>query len=142
MLAARGGRWDEVVRVLDPVARLPKDIGFVPVSAGRAWPRLLLADAFERLGRPDSAAACFELLLPQHTPLFAGNDPWTRRALSSLAHYRLVQLDARMNRRADAERHLRELEATLTRPDPILRHWIPGARAAVAAMRAASVAQR
>ena len=142
MIASRAGRWDEVVRVLEPTARLPIERGFAPFGAGRAWPRWLIADAFERSGRPDSAACYFELLLPEHQPLFYNDDPASRRSLVSLAHYRLVRLYARMGRRAAAERHLRELEATLTHPDPSLRRWIPDARAAVAAMEPGGAATR
>ena len=142
MIDSRAGRWDDVIRVLDPLAWIPIERGFAPFGSGRAWPRWLLADAFERSGRPDSAAVCFELLLPEHQPLFYNDDPAARRSLESLVHYRLVRLYGRMGRRAAAGRHLRELEATLRHPDPPLRHWIPDARAALAAMGPGGAATR
>jgi Flp pilus assembly protein TadD len=141
MIASRMGRWDAVVRALGPVAPAPMEYGSSQYGTGRAWPRFLLANAYEKLNRSDSAAVYFEGVLPSRTPPY-GVDTGARRALSSFAHYRLVALYARMGRRADAERHLRELETTLTRPDPSLRHWIPDARAAVAAMPQVPVANR
>jgi hypothetical protein len=88
--------------------------------------RWTLADAFERTGQPDSAAANLErdLAMPYIEPQWA---PAIR--------YRLVLLYARMGRVPEAERHLAALEHAWDRPDPEVRRMLDEARAALASAR-------
>lgn len=68
VLAAQEG-WSEVIDLLAPVAIVgERDGGDLHQVSGTAV-RLLLADAYGRVGRADSAAAMFELVLdPSRTP--------------------------------------------------------------------------
>ena len=95
-------------------------------GVGLAWVRWALADAFERTGRPDSAAAHLErsLMVPM-----VETDCWP------VLHRRLALLYARMGRVADAERHLAALEKAWDRPDPEVRRMLDDARSAVRSAR-------
>ena len=137
-LAALAGRWDEVVRVLQPVASQSADL--IPsyaadYSVGLPIARCILADAFEKLGAPDSAAAYLERMT---TDPNAGMD-WPG-AVQPLAHWRLSMLYARTGRIADAARHLAVLERWWDRPDDVARRMLDEARAAVRAARPVAAA--
>jgi hypothetical protein len=113
-------------RILRPLSQQRVEMGLPPVGVGLAWVRWTLADAFERTGRPDSAAVHLErnLTIPIIEPEF-----------HPVTHHRLVMLYARMGRAADAERHLVALEQAWDRPDPAIRRMLDEARAAVRAAR-------
>ncbi len=85
-----------------------------------------MAQAYERLGQPDSAAAFYLRLLGPEQPAMG----WTA-LVHSFAHQRLVMLYSHMGRLAEAERHMAILERDFTRPDPDVRHLLDEARAAV-----------
>jgi hypothetical protein len=88
----------------------------------------MLADAFERTGHPDSAAACLENALIAPSGMSdAIQRPFMR--------HRLIGLYAGMGRVPDAERHLAALERDWDRPDPEVRRLIDDARAAVRSAR-------
>jgi hypothetical protein len=121
-IAARGGRWGTVVELVAQAAREGSDRGSGIVDRiGVAPERLLVAQAYEQLGRPDSAAAFYERLLA----------PESSRMLDSFARARLVVLYARMARWAEAGKHLAILERDFTRPDGDVRHLLDEARTAV-----------
>ena len=130
-IATRAGKWDEAVRLLGPPARQGIELGFVTDGVGRVPMRWLVGDAWERLGRPDSAAVYFELVLS------TDRTEWERRLplrmVSSFAHRRLVLLYARMGRLEDARRHWQILTETVRDPDPAFRPMIEEARLALAA---------
>jgi serine/threonine protein kinase len=63
-------------------------------AAGRALMRWLVAEAFERSGRPDSAAAYCELALDRGP--MTGPDWYQRAMLFSFLHQRLAVLDAEL----------------------------------------------
>jgi hypothetical protein len=90
-----------------------------------------VAEAYEHVGPPDSAAVAFErvLELPESRGI-AVSPPY--------AHQRLVVIYARMGRREDAERHWREFSAAFTNPDPEVRRLLDEARAAIMGLRAVS----
>ena len=92
--------------------------------------RWLVAEAYEQLGRPDSAAAYFERAIA--SPPEGGTDFAQVRMASSFAHRRLVLLYARMGRLEEARRHWVAFSATLTRPDPEMAPLVEEARAALA----------
>lgn len=92
--------------------------------------RWLAAEAFERLDRPDSAAAYFERAIApvaEHS-----SDRIGGRLAFSFGHRRLVLLYARMGRPEEARRHWEAFSQTFTRPDPELLPLIEEARAALA----------
>jgi eukaryotic-like serine/threonine-protein kinase len=132
-LAARAGRFGETVELLGPAALQGDDIGFVPVRSNRALKRWLVAEAYQGLGRPDSAAAYFELAM---SPIGDAGALRDARIAFSYAHRRLVLLYARMGRLEEARRHQEILAATFTRPDPEMLPLIEEARTALASAEA------
>ena len=130
-VACRTGRSLDAVLVLQPIAREEREVGAWIYPIGRAWPRWIMAEAFEALGRPDSAAAYFELATsPGHSFWFQES-----RLTSSFAHQRLVILYSRMGRISDAERHWKIFSETFTHPDPEVAHLVDEARTALATAR-------
>jgi hypothetical protein len=114
------GRWDDAARLLQPIAVQRSAIG-----AGEdelSWIRWTLADAYERLGRPDSAAVQLERIT---------RDPKVR-TFRPYASLRLVPLYVRLGRSRDALRHWTLAMGALDRPDPVLIPRIEQARRALA----------
>jgi len=137
LLAARiealQGRWDEAARMLQPVASQPIEIGATQFPAGMSAVRWFLADAFERLGRSDSAAVYLERAVSDPAP--AIDEGFLRGIVVPFAHLRLITLYARMGRPADAERHLAVLERWWDRTDDVSRPMLEAARTAVRSVR-------
>jgi tetratricopeptide (TPR) repeat protein len=131
-IAAAEDRWSDVIRLIGPVARRGDDLGYLSLERiGPTLERWLVAEAYDRTGPPDSAAAAFERVL----------EPPESRGIIYFpvyAHQRLVMIYARMGRREDAERHWREFSATFTNPDPEVRHLLDEARTAIMGLRAVS----
>jgi tetratricopeptide (TPR) repeat protein len=130
-IAARSGRWSDVVGRIARPAREGSDRGrpgSEPTADRIGVPaeRWLVAQAYERLGQPDSAAAFYLRMLGPEQPGVG----WTA-LVRSFVHQRLVMLYTHMGRLAEAERHLAMLERDFTRPDPDVRHLLDEARAAV-----------
>jgi eukaryotic-like serine/threonine-protein kinase len=128
-VATLEGRPQEAVDLLREKAMALNEPGMPQNSTGLNWARWSLADAFDQLGRPDSAATCLELTI--RVPFAAEVRP--------AFHCRLALLYARMHRVADAERHLAAAEEAWDRPDPAVRRMLDEARAVV---RRAGVAAR
>jgi tetratricopeptide (TPR) repeat protein len=128
-IAGRAGHWGETVRLLGPAALQGDDLGPVLVSSNRVLNRWLVAQAYEGLGRPDSAAAYFELAMSPVGEAAALRDA---RIAYSYAHRRLVLLYAGMGRLNEARRHWEIFSATFTRPDPEMLPLLEEARAALA----------
>jgi len=128
-IAARSGRWQEVLRLLGPAALQGEAAGYVLIQSAPLV-RWLVAEAYERLDRPDSAASYYERAI---APLPVGglNIPHSRMAFS-FGHRRLVLLYARMGRLEEARRHWEIFSATFTRPDPEMMPQVDDARAALA----------
>ncbi|TMQ69741.1 MAG: hypothetical protein E6K81_14225 [Candidatus Eisenbacteria bacterium] len=98
-IEGKRGRWDRTVEALADFSGSPEKvraIGNPPLVLGR-W---ILADAWEHLSQPDSAAAVLELTLSQERL------PWayriTTRMVSPFLHRRLVLLYCHMGRLEDA----------------------------------------
>jgi tetratricopeptide (TPR) repeat protein len=125
-LEAAAGRSAEVVRLLLPLTRL----GTLDKWGLLQQTRWTLADAYERLGQPDSAAAQLEQLVAWQGASRA--DVNQRGLTHSFAHQRLVMLYARMGRPADARQHWQVFSETFTTPDPEMVHLVDEARAALA----------
>jgi tetratricopeptide (TPR) repeat protein len=115
----------DAVELLRPLAVARVDPGFPGVGVGLTWIRWSLADAFERLAKPDSAAAYLERVMSVPTD----TEVWP------FVHLRLTLLYARMGRVAEAERHLAAVESTWDRPEPAVRRMLNDARAAVTSAR-------
>jgi tetratricopeptide (TPR) repeat protein len=121
------GRPADAVRLLRPLAVKRVEVGW-PNGVGLTWVRWYLADAFERLDQPDSAATYLERSwdLP-FVWLACAEKPWV--------HRRLALLYARMGRIPDAERHLAALERAWDRPDPKVLTVLDEVRVAVKSAR-------
>jgi tetratricopeptide (TPR) repeat protein len=127
-IEALAGQWDEAARILRPIAAQRVEIGSrIPGRAGMSSVRWFLADAFEQLGQPDSAAAILERVTSDPAPWEPG-----RGIRLAFAHRRLVLLYARMGRLEDARRHWQVFAETVRTPDPELEPLIEEARAALA----------
>jgi tetratricopeptide (TPR) repeat protein len=132
-LAARTSHWQEVVQLLGPAALQGEYRGYTQVQSAPLI-RWLVAEAYERLDRPDSAAAYFERAI---APVPEGGTDFAQlRMASSFAHRRLVLLYARMGRMEDARRHWKSFSEAFTRPDPEMKPLVEEARAALASAEA------
>jgi len=117
-LAARTGRWQDVVRLLGPAALQGEFRGYAQVQSAPMI-RWLVAEAYDRLGAPDSAAAYFERAI---APVPEGGTDFAQvRMAHSFAHRRLAHLYARMGRPEEARRHWESFSEAFTRPDPEMR---------------------
>jgi len=130
-VAAMAGRPEEAVRLLRPFDRIRYQRQLVSLTWAHWW----LADAFEQMGRPDSAAWYLEQLERTVT----GSDDG---AYSAFVHRRLALLDVKLGRIADAERNLAAAEQAWDQPDPAVRRMLDEARSAVRAARAMSLPRR
>jgi len=125
-IEALAGRWDEAARILRPVASQRVELGTrIPGAAGMSTIRWFLADVFERLGHPDSAAVVLERVVSDPAP-------WEFGTAVPFAHRRLVLLYARMGRLEDAKRHWQIFSEAVRTPDPEIQPLIAEARGALA----------
>ena len=129
-IAARAGRWQEVVRDLGPAALQGEPRGYAQFQSA-PLARWLVAEAYEQLGRPDSAAVWFERAIAR--PPEGGYDFAHSRMAYSFGHRRLVLLYARMGRLDEAQRHWEIFSTTFARPDPDMAPLVEEARVALAA---------
>lgn len=141
VIATHGARWGEVDDLLGRVAahgetgRRHHGVWVTPLPI-----RWLLADAYERAGQLDQAAAAFERVLATDMP----PDYLIMRGISyPFAHQRLMLIYAGMGRLDDATHHWEIFRDAFTDPDPEFRYLIDEARAALEqARRSASDATR
>ena len=129
-IGALTGHWRNVVRMLQPIASQSMETRQAGESVGMSVFRWFLADAFEKLGQPDSAAAYLERVTSDRAP--AAEEFNLRGIILPFAHRRLVLLYARMGRVEDAKRHWRIFTETVRTPDPKIQPLIAEARAALA----------
>ena len=132
LIDARAGRWPEVVQDLGPAALQGRPRGYAEFNSAPLL-RWLVADAYEHLGQPDSAAAWFERAIAP--PPDGGRDFADIRMASSFGHRRLVLLYARMGRLDEARRHWEIFSREFARPDPEMRPLVAEARDALASAR-------
>ena len=132
-IAARTGRWQEVQRELGSAAIQGEARGYVLFQSAPLV-RWLVAEAYERMDSPDSAAAYFERAI---APAPAGGVEFAYpRMASAFGHRRLVLLYARVGRLQDARRHWEIFQQAFTTPDPDLLPMIEEARQTLAAAEA------
>jgi tetratricopeptide (TPR) repeat protein len=127
-IAAAEGDWSRAARTLEPGARGRVEVGYFGpgiYSTNLHEVRALMAEACLQLGTPDSAAVWLESLAGAPETWYWGG------ITRSFAHLRLARLYARMERSADAERHLAVLERWWDRPDDLARRMLDETRAAV-----------
>jgi tetratricopeptide (TPR) repeat protein len=138
-IAARGGRWQEVLNHIGPAALQGEAVGSVNLQSAPLM-RWMAAEAYDRLGPPDSAAVYFERAIAP--PPEGGANLYEPRMAFSFAHRRLVLLYARTGRLEEARRHWEIFSATFTQPDPEMAPLVEEARTALASAEAMARATR
>jgi tetratricopeptide (TPR) repeat protein len=137
-LALRRGHWTDAVEHLRENAR--GGLRTVPnlERVLRPRSRWLIADAFGKLGQPDSAAAYLQLIL--EPPQYEAPHVFWRGLWEPFVRCRLVHVYASMGRVTDARREWDAVAATCTHPDPEITAMLDETRSrlqAAEAMRAA-----
>jgi len=121
-IATMAGRWDTVPPLLGRAVRWVwpyVGISASTVNAGNLV-RWLVAEAYEHLGRADSAAAVYELLASPQSILQAQNDWRVSMGMVgySFAHFHLGGLYTQLKQYDQAQEHYLTFLDTFTRPDP------------------------
>jgi tetratricopeptide (TPR) repeat protein len=124
-IAAQGERWAEVVELLAPSATRGHDIGYLEIQTSRIARQWLVADAYERLGRPDSAAPFLERIV---APEGSAGEIRRRGLMYSFAHRRLALLYTQLEEFDRAEEHWLEFLDAFTDPDPEFQWMLDEAR--------------
>ena len=124
-IAAAGHRWGDVEQLLKPVAFRRRR----PGPAINQMLRWTMADAYERLGELDSAAAYFEDLASWKT--YSSFELADHGLTHLFAHRRLVLLYAQMGRLEDARRHWTVLADARKGADPRTAALLEDARSAL-----------
>ena len=124
-IAAQGERWDEVVERLGPSAARGYDVGRLEISTSRIARQWLVSEAYERLDRPDSAAAFFERVL---VPQGSRGEIRSSGRRYSLTHRRLALLYTQLEQLDRAEEHWLEFLNTFTEPDPEFQFMVDEGR--------------
>jgi serine/threonine-protein kinase len=124
-IAAQGDRWAEVVELLAPSATRGHDIGYLEFQTNRIERQWLVADAYEQLGRPDSAASFLERIV---APEGSGGEIRRRGLTYSFAHRRLARLYTQLEESDRAEEHWLEFLDAFTDPDPEFQWMLDEAR--------------
>jgi tetratricopeptide (TPR) repeat protein len=136
--------WRERMEILDravstPNAALP---GVIEVLGKRTWNgmadnhfemmtlRWIVADAYERIGRPDSAAAYLEIIVNPTRVAFPGQ--YMKGCAYPFALHRLARLYDSMGQHRRAATHWQRFLDTFTQPDPEYLPLVQEARAALA----------
>ena len=126
-LALRRGLWTVAVERLRENARGGVRSRPTVERMLRIRSRWLIADAFGRLGCPDSVAAYLQLLL--EPPAYEPPHVYWGGLWEPFVRCRLVSVYASMGRMADARREWDAVSATCTRPDPELAALLDETRA-------------
>jgi tetratricopeptide (TPR) repeat protein len=126
-ISAGAQQWTDVVNTLGSLAWRGN---YTAPSTGLTASRWLVADAYEHLNRPDSAAGYFELLV--RPVRMHPNEQLTRGLVYSFAQRRLALLYTRMRLPALAREHWLAFLGSFTNPDPDFVSLVEEARVAVA----------
>jgi tetratricopeptide (TPR) repeat protein len=126
LIDSRAGRYERVVEQLGPTARSRLFESRLPVAGTAYVIRWLVGNAWERLGKPDSAAVYYELA--QETGRSPDADFYARAVTLPFALQRLVVLNARMGRYEVAGKRWEEFQRLVTEPDDEFRPIVAQAR--------------
>jgi serine/threonine-protein kinase len=123
-IAAHGRHWVKTVDVLGPAAKQGEHDGSSPEQVASIATRWLVANAYEQVGKLDSAAAYFDLAVePTRVPF---SHLALRGLVYPFAQYRLAMIYKRMGRPQDAARHLDLLARDFVTPDPDMKVLLSG----------------
>ncbi|MDP3772765.1 MAG: hypothetical protein Q8Q85_00700, partial [Gemmatimonadales bacterium] len=124
-IAWRAGDWQSVVQRTGPILRERPSVG--DIGSAVLW---IVGDAYERLGRLDSATVLLnELVQPGRRLGFPNTQSYG--AAHSYLRQHLIVLLARQGRADEARRHWEIFRATFTNPDPELVPLVEEARRAL-----------
>ena len=121
---SREGRWERVPELLAADA-------WIGINGGGWWGSLnlrrwLVAEAYERMGRLDSAAAFFKTITNPTNSNWGQAD--SRGLVHSFALRRLALLEDKLGQADSARVHWEQFMDTFTRPDSAFRHLVDEAR--------------
>jgi tetratricopeptide (TPR) repeat protein len=130
-ISAAKGDWPKVTEELAPIAAQTQPGDMFTDTNWWFIARWLVADAYDRSGKSDSAAHFLEFAID---PIeVARNEEFEYHALAiSFVRHRLILLYSQMGRVEDARRHWKAFSETFTDPDPELGPMIEEARQALA----------
>lgn len=129
---SREGRWERVPGLLAADA-------WIGINGGAWWfgslnlRRWLVAEAYEKMGRADSAAAFFRTLT--RATRSSWPQAFSRGLVHSFALRRLALLEERLGQADSARAHWQQFLNTFTRPDPEFRPLVAEAQLKVSRMR-------
>ena len=124
LIASRAGSWKEVIDSLGPVALGGEQDPTMLDRPDSFLERWIVADAYERAGKLDSAAVYFELLL-KPTRIPAGHFA-LRGFTYGFAHYRLAEIRHRTGDNAEETRHRDALKKAFVHSDRVTAELIAG----------------
>ncbi len=130
-IAATAGRWETVPDLLAPAASWNWPHGERAENRFGALVQWLLGEAYEQLGRPDSAAAYFEALASPPKVIQVTSRAIASGLAFSFAHYRLAKLYTELDQRDRAEEHWLTFLDNFTNPDPEYELMVEEARSEV-----------
>jgi len=129
-VARMDGRWDAVPPLIGTAASWVWPARTYGVNLGYAGVcRVLLADAHEHLGQPDSAVVYLQLLATPAEMFRAGEAATSAGLTYSFAHFRLGRLYAQLEQYDRAEEHYLTFLEAFTQPDPEYEWMVTEARA-------------
>jgi tetratricopeptide (TPR) repeat protein len=130
-LAARGGRWTDVIRLIGPAAARGEHDPSLLDRISSLSLRWLAAEAYAQAGHPDSAVVLMELVLrPTRMP----DNAFALRGMTyPFAHRRLALWYTALGARDKAGAHWRAFLDAVRAPDPELVPVLDNARRAYAA---------
>jgi tetratricopeptide (TPR) repeat protein len=127
VLAASRGDWSSVTRTLAGVAREGGGMqGSRVYGGGIVLRRWLVADAYERLGKLDSAATFFEQVATSYRLSWMEHLP--KGLASTFAHRRLARIYTRLREPAMARQHWASFLEMFSDPDPDVTWMVKEAR--------------
>jgi serine/threonine-protein kinase len=131
VIAAQGARWQEVVDLLGPGAARGYDVGNFIIESPRIPRQWLAAEAYRRLGRPDSAAVLYERVAELRGSF---QEIVARAGVYPFVHRRLAQAYTELGQDVRAAEHWNVFLEVFTDPDPGLEFMVTDAREALAAL--------
>jgi tetratricopeptide (TPR) repeat protein len=127
-MAAHAEQWDLILPLLAPAVRWRRPhapTGHLQYGGIVQW---LLGEAYERVGRPDSAAARFDVLATLHTAGEINHRLYPAGYAYSFANFRAGKLYAQLGDYDRAEEHWLTFLDTFTNPDPEYEWMVEEAR--------------
>ena len=140
-IALAEGRWSEVVRVLARPAHHAYEEAEVAVPATQVEMRVVVAETFDHIGKPDSAATYYASALDPRLERVWGQI-FVRALVHPLVLQRLVMAELHSGQVANARRDFDYLVKSCDQPDAEMSKLIVEARSALISSEAAAHSAR